>query len=259
MTPTTSPRTLPVTGGHNLRDLGGYATSDGRTVKWRTLYRSGAIYRLGEDDSATMRALGITAICDLRTPDEREHRPMDWHAGLDIQYYGGVHLTSGASMTGMLTSGSAVSDQMLGVMQDIYRKLPFEQAPSYRHLFQLLIAGRVPLLFNCSAGKDRTGVAAALILAALGVPRETINHDYMLSNAAAEGLLVMVQERDSRFAKLLAQEPDALHPVLHADISYLDMAFAEINGVCGSFEAYLAQHLGVDEAGLAALRRHLLD
>jgi protein-tyrosine phosphatase len=252
-------RALPVTGGHNLRDLGGYRTAEGATVKWRTLYRSGAIYRLSADDRAYMRQLGITAICDLRTPHERAHRPMDWHDGLDVHYYGGVPLESGARLETLIVTGTALQEQMLERMRGIYRKLPFEQAPSYRHLFSMLIAGKVPLLFNCSAGKDRTGVAAALILAALGVPRETIVHDYLLSNEAAEGLSAMMQERDTRYARLLAADPDALRPVLRAEISYLDMAFDEIDRAYGGLEAYLEQHLGVDAAGRAALREHLLD
>jgi protein-tyrosine phosphatase len=261
MTTTEPPanRALPVTGGHNLRDLGGYETSDGRHVKWRMLYRSGAIYGLDDDARAYMRQLGITAICDLRTPHERQHRPMDWHDGLDVHYYGGVPLESGARLEALLVSGMALREQMLERMRGIYRKLPFEQASSYRHLFAMLVKGHVPLLFNCSAGKDRTGVAAALILTALGIPRETIVHDYMLSNETAEGLLVMMTERTPRFAELLAADPEALRPVLHADISYLDIAFTAIEQRYGSVDAYLEQHLGVGAAGRAALRQYLLD
>jgi protein-tyrosine phosphatase len=184
---------------------------------------------------------------------------MDWHEGLDIHYYGGVPLDSGARLEKLLVSGSALREQMLERMHGIYRRLPYEQSASYRHLFGMLIAGRVPLLFNCSAGKDRTGVAAAMILAALGVPRETIVNDYLLSNETAEALLVMMTERNPSLAELSAAEPDALRPVLLADSSYLDMAFAQIDETSGSFESYLEQVLGVDAAGRAALRKHLLD
>jgi protein-tyrosine phosphatase len=251
-------RALPIPGAHNLRDLGGYATADGRQVRWRTIYRSGAIYRLTADDRAAMHALGITAICDLRTPDERAHRPMDWHDGLNVHYFGGVRLESGARLERLLTAGAAVREQMRQRMQGIYRRLPFEQAPSYRHLFHMLASGRVPLLFNCSAGKDRTGVAAALLLTVLGVPRETIFADYLLSNETSAGLLAMMRDRNPRYASLLADDPEALAPVLTADSGYLEIAFAEITSACGSVEAYLAEHLGIGQAQIAQLRTHLV-
>jgi protein-tyrosine phosphatase len=252
-------RALPVAGGHNLRDLGGYLAADGRPLKWRTLYRSGAIYSLSVDDRTYMRRLGIKAICDLRTPHERTHRPMDWHNGLDVQYYGGVPLESSASLDKLLAATMTLREQMLERMHNIYRKLPFEQAPSYRHLFAMLAQRRVPLLFNCSAGKDRTGIAAALILSALGVPHQTILDDYLLSNETVDGLQTMMMERNPRYAELLAIDPDALRPVLLADTSYLNMAFAAIEQKCGSIEAYMKQHLGVTPASLAALRELLLD
>lgn len=252
-------RTLPVTGGHNLRDLGGYTTADGRTLKWRTLYRSGAIHSLTADDRAYMRRLGIAAICDLRTPHERRNRPMDWHDGLEIHYYGGVPLESGARLEQLLTSGLPPKAQMLERMHGIYRRLPFEQEASYRHLFTLLAQGRVPLLFNCSAGKDRTGLAAALILSTLGVPQETILQDYLLSNATAEALQVMITSRNSRYAEVLAQDPEAIRPVLIADPSYLATAYAAIEARYGTTETYLEQHIGVTAPQREALRALLLD
>ncbi len=239
-------RNLPVTGGHNLRDLGGYHAAGGRRVKWHTLYRSGTIYNLSPDDRAYMRQLGITAICDLRTPQECAHRPMDWHEGLNnVHYYGGVPLESGARLERLLISGDALKVQMRERMLNIYRRLPFEQADSYRHLFNRLNAGNVPLLFNCSAGKDRTGVAAALLLSALGVGRETIIEDYLLSNEAIEGLRIMMLERDSSFGAISGGEPDAMLPVLMADTSYLQAAFTEIERQYGDIDTYLHQHLGI--------------
>lgn len=259
MSETATARRLPIAGAHNLRDLGGYAAAGGRRIKWRTLYRSGAIYGLAEEDRAAMQALGITAICDLRTPDERAHRPMVWHEGAEIHYYGGVPLESGAALEKLLLTTTTLKEQMRARMHGIYARLPFEQAPSYRHLFAMLAAGRVPLLFNCSAGKDRTGLAAALLLTALGVAHETIAEDYLLSNETAEALLTMMTERSPRYAPLLAQDPQALAPVLAAERAYLDIAFAEITARCGSFDTYLAEHLATGPAELERIRAHLLD
>lgn len=256
---TAPPRALPIQGAHNLRDLGGYATAGGAKIKWRTIYRSGAIHGLGADERAALRQLGITVICDLRTPDERARQPMDWHDEQNVHYYGGAPLESGARLERLLTSGTALRAQMRERMEGVYRRLPFEQAHSYRHLFGQLAAGRMPLLFNCSAGKDRTGLAAALLLTALGVPRETIIEDYLLSNDSAAELLAMMTARNPRYAALLATDPDALAPVLTADTAYLDIAFAEIGRVCGSVDSYLEQHLATGPADVAKIRAHLLD
>lgn len=239
--------------------MGGYRTATGRQLKWRVLYRAGAIYGLPEASRAALRSLGIRAICDLRTPGERAHRPMDWHQGLAVEYYGGVPLESGARLEHVLTEGTALRAHMRTRMQNIYRALPFEQAPSYRHLFAQLAAGQVPLLFNCSAGKDRTGVAAALLLTALGVPRETILADYLLSNESTAGLQAMLADRNPHYATLLAADPGALDPVLTADETYLELAFDEIMRSFGSFDAYLARHLEVGPAELDKIRAHLLD
>lgn len=252
------PRTLPIEGGHNLRDLGGYRTQDGRQLKWRTLYRAGALYGLPEQSCAALRELGIRAICDLRTPTERTRNPMEWHDGLDIHYYGGVTLKSGAQLEQTLSDGTALRERMRARMFSIYTSLPFEQAASYRHLFTLLAAGSVPLLFNCAAGKDRTGLAAALLLTALGVPRETVLEDYLLSNEWATRLRVMMASRHPRHESTLA-DPDALAPVLAADTAYLDLSFQTIERNCGSLEAYLAEHLATGPAELAQIRAHLLE
>ena len=252
------PRNLPVTGGHNLRDLGGYKTSDGRHVKWHTLYRSGAIFRLTEDDRAYMRQLGITAICDLRTPEERQRKPMNWHDGLDVHYFGGVALVSAGELERMIDSGTLEQASMMEMIHEVYRKLPFEQAQSYRHLFHMLAQGRVPLLFNCSAGKDRTGIAAALVLTALGVPRETIAHDYTLTNAAIDGLEQMMR-RDPRYAGLNKMAREDYLPLLDAHPSYLEIAFGEIERQCGSVAAYMENTLGAGPAEIEAIRSYLLE
>jgi protein-tyrosine phosphatase len=184
---------------------------------------------------------------------------MDWHDGLEVHYYGGVPLESGARLEQLLDQGLTLQAQMLARMHDIYRRLPFEQEASYRHLFAQLAQGRVPLLFNCSAGKDRTGIAAALILSTLGVPRETIEQDYLLSNATADSLQVMMMDRNPRYAALLAIDPEALRPVLLADPSYLATAYAAIEERYGNITTYLEQHLGVTAPHRAALRALLLD
>ena len=251
-------RAMNVTGSQNLRDMGGYETADGRHVKWRTLYRSGAIANLPAASEASMRALGIVAICDLRTPHERGRRPMTWHEGEEIYYYGAALNVSVGDLERTIAEGRLRPGVMREAIEKIYRKLPIDQKAGYRELFRLLSTGQLPLLFNCAAGKDRTGLAAALVLYALGVPRATIEHDYQLTNLAIEGLERMILG-DSRYANLSNFARDDYLPLLMADPSYLEIAFNEIEREFGNIEAYLETVLGAGPNEIEAMRGFLLE
>jgi len=251
-------RALGIEGGHNLRDLGGYEAADGRRVKWGLLYRSGVI-RHGDDAArAALLGLGITAICDLRTPQERAHRPMDWHDTGATRYLTGDYELSAGNLDQLIAQEETTPEAMVRVMQTVYRELPFEQAPGYRSLFGQLLTGRVPLLFNCTAGKDRTGVAAALILHTLGVKRAAIEHDYTLTDAVI-GRLEAILLADARYAGLQAKPRKVYLPLLTADPGYLAIAFAAMEERHGTIEGYLSAALGVGPAETAALRGLLLE
>jgi protein-tyrosine phosphatase len=250
-------RVLPIVGSHNLRDMGGYQTGDGRHVKWRTLFRSGVMAGLTEADRAEFRQLGIAAIYDLRANHERERRPTQWHHGENIEYYSRDHELSAGALDDLLARGEFAADAFTDMIHAAYREFPFEQAESYRELFRLLVAGRVPLLFNCTAGKDRTGTAAALILYALGVPRETIELDYSLTELAIEKLSSILS-RDSRYASLASLPRESYLPLLRADPKYLSVAFEEIKRRHGSVPEYLDAGLGVGRREIAVLREVLL-
>lgn len=251
-------RSLPIKGAHNLRDMGGYVAQDGRRLKWRTLYRSGVMANLSEPDIQAFRDLGIKAICDLRTRHECRRRPTLWHEGTDILYYSRDYELSAGDLEAVLKSGSIAHDVMEKIIHHVYRKLPIEQAESYRAMFQLLLEGRVPFLFNCTAGKDRTGVAAALLLLALGMDRALIDEDYALTELMIEELERLLLG-DPRYARL-AQAPRAHYlPLLSARPEYLTVAFAEIDNRYGSVEAYFQEALGVGPAEITKLQDLLLE
>jgi protein-tyrosine phosphatase len=253
----TAPRALGLEGGHNLRDLGGYHTRSGQRLKWGVLYRSGAISNLTESGQAELRARGIKAICDFRTPHERARVPMNWQ-GQEVGYHVSERGFSVGSLQSYIAQGGHPQGAMLAAMHDIYRNLPFEQETSYRQLFHLLAQGRVPLLFNCSAGKDRTGLAAALILTVLDVPFETIEHDYTLTNQAIDGLEQMMLA-DPGYASLSALARDEYMPLLDAHPEYLRLAFEAIEAKHGSVGAYLHDALGVGAVEQASIRALLLE
>lgn len=247
-------RVVPLQGGRNFRDLGGYRTGDGRMVKWGLLYRSGSMTSLTPEDYATLEKRGIRVVCDLRATAERQAEPAHWpHAGTprvladDYVMDNGQFLPKG-------DPSKVTGEQVRGAMASSYPRLLTQFNSQYRRMFGELLAGHAPLAFNCSAGKDRTGIGAALILTALGVPRETVIADYMLSNQTLDPAKLMGGKAmaNSPFAAL---PPEALKLLVGVDRSYIEAAFAVIDAHQGGTYGYLKDELGLGEAQIGLLRR----
>ena len=244
---------LPLEGGFNLRDMGGYATADGRTVRRGMLFRSGVMSMLTEADERYLAGLGIATVCDLRRPGERRRDPTRWCEPAGV-FYWSRDFTESSGVLGELLRGNAGSaDDVRARMIYLYGEILVDHAPSYRYLFERIAAGHVPLLFNCSAGKDRTGIGAMLILSALGVPRATIVEDYLLTNRYAD-FSRLVDRADGGFAVDAA----VMRPLLAADADYLAAAFDSLDRDHGGVDAYLAS-IGVDAPVRARLQEVLLD
>ena len=261
MTETNAPvgpgRRLPLERAFNLRDFGGYATAEGRVVRRGMLFRSGTMALLSEADAAHLRSLGIQAICDFRRGNERSAEPTLWH-GAEVDYFCRDYSESSGVLGEMLKRKDATAQDMRHAMIALYRAIPLDHAASYRAMFAQILAGRVPIIINCSAGKDRTGVGAALILAALGVPRETIVDDYLLTNEHADWDWLLTQ-RSTLVARAWSARAEALEPLLTVDEAYLDSFFAQLDSSHGGIEGYLAGPLGMDEGARQLLRERLLD
>lgn len=247
-------RLVTLEGGFNFRDFGGYAAADGRRVKRGLLYRSGVMTHLTGDDAARLHDLGIATICDLRTTSERAAQPTLWHEGSEIEYWARDYQGRAGNLGAMLSREDASAADLRAVMIEAYQLIPWQQADSYRAMFERLAAGRVPLVVNCSAGKDRTGIAVALVLAALGVPKDVIEADYLFTNRADFDWL------RARFAgRLSSLPPEVIAPMFASDLAYLDAMFVAIENRHGSISAYLRDILGIGPDGLEALRANLLD
>jgi protein-tyrosine phosphatase len=251
------PRLLARSTGQNFRDMGGYQMMDGRTLRWRTLFRSGVMSRVKDGDHDELHALGIDTICDFRANGERERHPTKWHERGATELWTRDYDFSSGNLHQMVQQPDVVSGDVYAAMTEIYRHMPFEQAPSFAEMFKRLAAGRVPLVFNCSAGKDRTGIAAALILTVLGASTEVIEADYMLTNDAIEGLSSFLIG-DPHYKHLIAERIEHAQPLLRAETDYLATAFSVIEAEHGSVEAYLSDRLGVSTADQDAIRGHLL-
>lgn len=166
---------------------------------------------------------------------------------------------SGGDLGSVLTQG-ATRESMKAAMTALYRELPVEQAPAYRELFQRLAAGEVPLAFNCSAGKDRAGLGAALILSMLGIPDETIFADYAMSGEILKHSNMMDTSSDNKaFSPLARLSPEVLEPLLASDRDYIETAFVSIRERYGSVENYVRKGLGISDAQITKIRSQLLE
>lgn len=256
---TVAERELPLEKGSNFRDLGGYVTKDGRRVRWGRIYRSGALPMLTEQDYALLGGLNIGSIIDLRSLEERE-----------------VAATRLDDVTGALFIANDYSLKPLmanigkGSGEYIYDGMGKMLAPQYRSIFKRLLADDGAVMYHCSAGQDRTGIASALILSVLGVDRETILADYHLStqlrrlqnempklNPADYPNNPIVQYYMAAAAKPGGAKAEPLYS--KAGVSHLAQFFEIIDRDYGSVEGYLTRELGFTEADFERLRTVYLE
>lgn len=240
-------RVLPLEGGQNFRELGGYPTDDGRHVRWGLLFRSGSMQKLTPTDFAYLQKLGIRTVVDFRSTQERSAEPVNWPEGgpnvLSVDYDFGLlarHMTGLKDMK---------PDEMRAAMVAMYPIILDQFNGQYRRLFEQLLAGRVPLAFNCSAGRDRTGVAAALILTALGVPRETVIQDYLLTNRYFH------LDQAGPAARNWGEIPPAMQEqMLASSRPSIEAIFRIVDRHPGGAKGYLRDKLGLDQLKIARLR-----
>ena len=253
-------RIIALEGGRNFRDLGGYPAADGRRVKWRTLFRSGTLCQLTATAIETLDALSIRAAYDLRTADERRAEPHAWPRHPEIFLYSRDYTISGGELGRLFERGIPTAADARAAMIRVYRTLPYEQAEAYCQIFHDAATGKLPLLFNCSAGKDRTGVAAALLLAALGVDRDVIVEDYALSETLFDFRKAASENSDAsphRAMQRLPQDVQDAFIASHPD--YLVAMFGELNERNGDLTRYLEDELAIGANEIEQLQNRLLE
>ncbi|MBU6269279.1 MAG: tyrosine-protein phosphatase [Sphingomonadales bacterium] len=244
------PRFIPMAGGRNFRDAGGYRTASGKTVRWNVLYRSGSMGMLTPEGKMMLAGLHPEAIIDLRSTQERA-RDNGWIAQRP-GYWSRDYSLSMGNLANPMAAGKPTAESMRAMMTLGYTQFPHEQAAGYRELFARLLKAKGPVVVNCSAGKDRTGVATALVLTALGVPYDTVRQDFLLSNGAP-GMNTLLPSLGQS-----GPSPEVMAPIIGVEPGYLDTAFATIRKDYGSVDAYLTKELGVGPKQRAALRHRML-
>ena len=246
----TLPRAIPLEGASNLRDLGGYLVLDGRRVRHGVLYRSATLANLTKGDVATIAGLGLRTVCDLRGVAEAAERPSRLPEGA-VRISLAIEPTVGASLRDLMQRGQASGEDVVALLRLAYLDYGTRFIGAYRALFALLLdPGRHALLFHCSAGKDRTGLAAALVLTALGASRATVLDDYVATDRLWQRDYAVPPGTPPAMAAAL----HATHPALLE--AALDAAIAAHGG---SLEGLLTEGLGLDAAAIGRLRDLLLE
>jgi protein-tyrosine phosphatase len=180
--PSTPTRSLNLAGATNFRDLGGYPAEDGRTVRWRRLFRSDHLAGLTAEDRRALEAIGLARALDFRGVEESGAAAYEL-PGV-VRHPLPIEPTVVQNIQAMMAAGHRLTARdAVALMQKTYRAFVLDNAPRFAELFRHLVEDDAPLVFHCTAGKDRTGFAAALILSALSVPREVVMEDYLLTNA----------------------------------------------------------------------------
>jgi protein-tyrosine phosphatase len=250
----------------NFRDFGGWDTAEGGKVARGRLYRSASFHDATDADIAKLDAMGLRFLVDLRRPEERAHEPSKWsnESCRVIFNDGGVADLAVAGLAlpphlVALVQSDLTAQSTRAYMISLYREIPYDPrlVRLYRDWFAELGDGGAGVI-HCAAGKDRTGVACALTLLALGVDEGAVFADYEFTNQAVdiERRMPRIQERmEERLARKL--DPAALRPMLGVEPSYLHATLDEIKARSGSVEAYLADILGVGASECEKLRRQL--
>ena len=242
-------RAVALEGGSNFRDLGGYPTQDGHHVKWGHIYRSADVSKLTDADLKTVENHNIAVVCDFRGPQEYQQSPDRLPAGVTrIELPAGSENVDNRAMFAQMQKPGVNLDSLMGAY---YTKIDYFGA-KYKPMFDQLLTldDSKALMFHCMAGKDRTGIGAALILSALGVDRATILKDYTATDVywkpAREQMMAQMQK--------MGLSEEMVKPMLATNPMYLQNTFDTIDKQYGSMDKFLTQEMGLTPAVLAELQ-----
>lgn len=243
----------------NFRDYGGYPTRDGRAVARGKLFRSADYSEITPADVARLEALGVKFVVDLRRTNERAMFASRWpgEGGVRVVW----HDIPGAEPE-IASVKEYTAESVRNAMRMAYARYPYEERfiALFGDLFRGLAEEGGPSIVHCAAGKDRTGVACALVLHALGVDRETIVADYEMSNDTLDFATRVERVRarlQPQYGGVLTDE--VLTPMIQVERSYLEAGLARIEKEDGSLDGYIERRLGVTPRLREQMHAHLLD
>ena len=253
-------RVIDLQGTSNTRDIGGYQTGDLRTVRSGQIIRSENLSRLTADDFRKLEDLGLKTVIDLRTNKKHKKEPTVWQGENPPQFYhfpvGDVKNDWFQAQRKLMKMNRFSEEQSLELQKDGYRMILEEGTASYQQLMEVVLdESNWPVLIHCNAGKDRAGVAVTLILEAIGVDRETIMQEYLLTNevgrsAAKAELLARESRKNNKNRR--GPSASAWYPIVGVHPEMLETFYAGVDEQYGSMDAFLNE-LGVDQEARSEL------
>jgi len=257
-------RVLNLEGVHNFRDYGGYAVSGGGRLRRGLLWRSGQHHRATDADLGAISGLNLASVFDLRSSQERSSEPCRRPVGFAAE----VHVADDPVQQRVaphLAVAKAPRERTpestrQGMVRN-YARMCFrpELQAMIRTIFAELAQGKGPSLVNCMAGKDRTGIAVALVHLASGVHRDDVIEDYVLTNTAGDAEARIATGMETIRATSGGLEEDIMRVLMGVEPEYLESALAAVEEQHGSLDAYLAEALGADAALRERLREALVE
>lgn len=249
---------VPLEGAYNFRDLGGYPTADGGRVRTGQVYRSDGLAGLTEGDLDRLRALGLRTVIDFRRTDEREEAPtVVWDHDMELLHLG-VDAAGDERQDLMerLFAGELGADPVAEMAQ-LYADILEDFADRFATLFgHLALDERRPAVFHCTAGKDRTGIAAMLLLHTAGVPWETIVHDYALTHRYRTVHRIPALEPALTEAGLTV---DHVLPFIGAVPEVLERTLEHVEATYGGIDRYLRERAAIPDETIDAVRAALVE
>jgi protein-tyrosine phosphatase len=256
-------REIHLKGTSNTRDIGGYLTSDLRTIRWRQIIRSENLSRLTASDFQKLEEIGVKTVIDLRTDREHDQSPTVWMGDNPPRFFhfpiGDAHNDWFKAQRKLMKRNSFTEKHALEHMVGGYRMIAEVGPPSLQKLMDLVLdQSNWPILIHCNAGKDRAGVAVTLIMEALGVDRETIMEEFLLTNEISrteEKAIFISKERkiSGRGEKLRrGASASAWFPIVGVQSEMLEAFYASVDEQYGSMDAFLTE-MGVDQVARRTL------
>lgn len=250
-------RLLPMDGSHNTRELGGYKTTDGKTIKWGKLFRSDKLSDISKTDQAYLQNLGIKKIVDFRSEQEKAEDPNIIPTG--ISYVEMPISVDGAMRSKIEAVLKGETDrEVQSFLIDANKEFVTNYADVYENFLRGLIDEDAPTLFHCTAGKDRAGFAAAITLIALGVSKEDVINDYMKTNAFTQERIEEILGQ-IELMSLYQSDVEILRPLLGVEQIYIETAFKTAEEKYGSLENFIRVGLNISDADIKKLRNKFLE
>ena len=249
-------RKIVLDGTSNTRELGGYKTEDGRSLKWGVLYRSDKLSELTDADQEYLLQLGIKRVVDFRSSEEKQNEPDQLpstikYIEMPIEADGAIRPKVEAILKGDL------NEDVGAILVETNKEFISDFSGVYKGFIESLIENQEPTLFHCTAGKDRAGFAAALVLLAVGVPEKIVIEDYMKTNKYTEETIQDYINKINLYS-LGSVDAEILRPLLGVEERFIRAALDEIKQKYGSVENFIRDELKIRDESIIELKNFLL-